>query len=285
MKSIRLVLLTVLFLLASMPAWEQNALQRSEIGFNMGGMNYLGDLNDQSMLGKMNMAWGIQYRYTFDNRWSMRFDYAQGHVEGGNPDAIAWRNLNFRSPIHEVSMRAEFTFVPFGLDGVSYKWTPYIFGGLGLFHFNPMTQYTDPLTGETQWYNLQPLGTEGQGTMEYLDRSPYSLNELMLPFGLGFRFKPSKLFCFSIEYGFRKTWTDYLDDCSLTYVGSELLNQYHPGGVSAALADRSETANLPGVMRGDDSLDDWYAYLNFSVTLRLDKMLWWVGKKKCDPER
>lgn len=285
MKRILSTLLLLLGLQASMPTMGQNALQRSEIGYNMGGMNYLGDLNDQSMLGKLNLAWGLQYRYTFDNRWSMRIDYAQGAVEGGNPDAISWRNLSFRSPIYELSIRAEFTFVPFGLDGVSYKWTPYIFGGIGLFHFNPRAQYTSPLTGETQWYDLQPLGTEGQGTREYADRSPYQLNELILPFGLGFRFKPNKLLCFSIEYGFRKTWTDYLDDCSLTYVGSDLLNQYHNDGVSAALADRSDTPNLPGVMRGDDSLDDWYAYINFSITFRLDKVFWWAGKKKCDPQR
>lgn len=278
----------LLILVASMCAtsWAQNALQRSEIGFNAGGMNYLGDLNDQSMLGKLNLGYGIQYRYAFDDRWSLRLDAAYGEIEAGNPDVVPLRNLSFKSPIYEVAMRMEFTFVPFGMDGSLFRFTPYIFGGIGMFHFDPMAQYTNSLTGETSWVHLQPLGTEGQGTMEYPDRSPYQLTELMMPFGLGFRYKPNKLLCFSVEYGFRKTWTDYLDDCSLTYVGSELLNSYHSDGISAIMADRThmvrpEYENAPGIKRGDNSLDDWYAYLNVCVTFRLDKLLWWVGKKKC----
>lgn len=260
---------------------------RSEIGITGGGMNYIGDLNDQSMLGKLNSAVGFNYRYAFDNRWSLSVNGAYGHVEGGNPDAIYRRNLSFRSHIYEASVRMEFTFVPFGLGMNQYRWTPYLFCGLGLFTFNPKAQYTDPTTGETTWYDLQPLGTEGQGTPEYSDRHPYALTNVMMPFGLGFRFKPNKLLSFSIEYGFRKTWTDYLDDCSLTYVGSELLDRYHADGISAALADRTSEVdpgyvNGVGIKRGDDSLDDWYAYINFTINFRLDQVFWWVGKKKCN---
>lgn len=283
------------WLLLPMVAVGQGALSRCEVGINGGGMNYLGDLNDQSMLGRLNMGYGAFFRYSIDERWGVSAQGAYGHIEGGNPrglegvrgDCIEERNLSFLSYVGEVSARVEFNFFPYGRAGQQYHWTPYIFAGIGLFGFNPTARYTSPLTGEIEWVALQPLGTEGQGTNEYPDRSKYTLIQANIPFGIGFKFKPNNLLAFSVEYGFRKTWTDYLDDCSLTYVGGDLLNHYHPQEPSAALADRTGEVcpgyeHAPGLLRGDDTLDDWYAYICATVSFRLDKVFWWVGKKKCN---
>ena len=272
--------------LTSFAGRGQLTLRRISIGLNAGGMNYLGDLNRQSMLGKLNMGYGATVRYLIDNRWSLRVDGAYGTVEGGNPDYIARRNLSFRSHIYEASLRVEFNFLPFSTAERQYRWTPYIFGGVGMFHFNPTAQYTNG-SGEVVEVALQPLRTEGQGSNEYPDRQPYALTAPMMPFGVGFRVKPNDMLTFGVEYGFRKTWTDYLDDVSTTYVGSELLNRYHSDGEAALLADRSGEVvegyvNAVGIERGDDSLDDWYAYLNAYVSFRLDKVFWFVGKKRCD---
>lgn len=282
-------LLALLLLLPAL-AIGQGALSHMEIGLNGGGMNYLGDLNNQSMLGRLNWAYGAFFRYNFDDRWAMTASAAHGHIEGGNPRGIEgargdWdpqRNLSFLSPVTEATLRMEFNFFPFGLESQHYRISPFLFAGLGLFGFNPQALYTNPLNGETSWVALQPLGTEGQGTPDYASRRPYTLIQLCMPFGVGVKAKPNKILAFSVEYGFRKTWTDYLDDCSLTYVGAELLDRYHPNSASAALADRSPQPNAPGIKRGDDSLNDWYAYIAATLSLRLDRMLWWVGKKKCD---
>ena len=51
-----------LLVLSVVPLSAQNVLARSEVGLAFGGMNYLGDLNDQSMFGKVNMAGGVQMR-------------------------------------------------------------------------------------------------------------------------------------------------------------------------------------------------------------------------------
>ena len=84
------------------------------------------------------------------------------------------------------------------------------------------------------------------------------------------------------EYGFRKTWTDYLDDVSTTYVGSEvLLAGVQDGVLAAALADRSEVPNAVGIKRGDDSLDDWYSYFNLSLGMNLDMLFGWMRSKRC----
>ncbi|MBO7488935.1 MAG: hypothetical protein J6T88_01525 [Bacteroidales bacterium] len=261
-------------------------LGKNEIGFTVGGMNYIGDLNNQSMLGKVNLACGGLYRLNFDERWSLRIDVDYGHVEGGNPDYIARRNLSFRSYILEGSMRAEFNFFPFSMRDDHFIWTPYIFGGIGFFAFNPKAYFTDPLSGESGWYALQPLCTEGQGTALAPERTPYTLKQLTMPFGIGVKYHPSKSLTLSAEYGFRKTWTDYIDDVSTTYVDNEQL-AYISGDLVAGLADRSSEVepgyvNAAGIKRGDDSLDDWFAYFNINVTLKLDFIFGWMLKKKCD---
>ena len=82
-----------------------------------------------------------------------------------------------------------------------------------------------------------------------------------MPFGIGFKYHPNKSLTLSAEYGFRKSWTDYIDDVSTTYVDNAQLT-YVAGELAAGLADRSGEVepgyvNAAGIKRGDDSLDDW----------------------------
>lgn len=248
-------------------------------------MNYLGDLNNQSALTMPRLAGGFGWRYNFDNRWAFRLQASYGSV-ACEKDYNKLRNLSFKSGILEFAVLVEFNFAPYGPGATEKKWTPYLFGGLALFHFNPMASYT-VADGETRWAELQPLCTEGQGSTLYPDRRPYTLTQLCFPFGVGVKFRLSKSFSFSAEYGFRMTWTDYLDDVSTTYVGADLLNNGSVDGAMAAqLADRSGEVeagyvNSPGIKRGDDSLDDWYAYFNIHVGLNLDVLFGWMRSKRC----
>lgn len=264
----------------------QGSFSKLEVGLNGGGMNYIGDLNNQSMLGKPNVGYGAMLRYKLDNRWSVVVGGSYSHLEGGNPDYIARRNLSFRSYVGEGYVRLDFNFFPYGYGDMQFPWTPYIFGGMGFFVFNPTAYYTDPLTGESEWVDLQPLGTEGQGLLEYPDRTQYNLLQACMPFGLGVKMMVAKPLTIAVEYGWRKTWTDYIDDCSTTYVDNTLL-AYSRGDMTAGLADRSGEVvegyvNAAGMKRGDDSLNDWYAYLNVSATLSLDFLFRSVLKKKCN---
>ena len=266
----------------------QNLLSRSEMGITFGGMNYLGDLNDQSMFGKVDWACGLTARINFDSRWAMAVSGVYGHIGGGNPDVVELRNLSFRSPVLEGSIRAEFNFFPYGLIVSSQKRsTPYIFCGVGLFKFNPQAKVADPETGEAVWYDLQPLGTEGQGTSAYPERQKYQLIEVSMPFGVGYRWRISPGVHLTAEYGWRKTWTDYLDDVSTTYVGADLLNSTSGRSMAAVLADRSGEVvpgyvNAVGVKRGDDALSDWYSYFNVSVTFSAEVLFGWMRGKVCE---
>jgi hypothetical protein len=266
-------------------AQRKSFLECSELLLMGGGMNYLGDLNKQSALTMPHFAGGVGLRYGFDNRWAFRVEVNYGSVEC-EKDYIELRNLSFKSNIIELAALAEFNFAPYGPGATESKWTPYLFGGLAFFHFNPMAGYT--LTdGTTQWAELQPLCTEGQGSSLYPDRRPYSLTQLCFPFGVGVKFRLGKSFSLSAEYGFRKTWTDYLDDVSTTYVGSEVLfANSEDGALAAMLADRSGEVvegyvNAPGIKRGDDSLNDWYAYFHISLGINLETMFGWMRSKRC----
>lgn len=274
------------FLLFCLPClvWAQDPLSHWEIGVTAGGMNYIGDLNKQSVLGKVNLAFGIVGRYNISDRWSVAVTGSYGHLQGGEPDVIALRNLSFRSYLWEGAARVEFNFVPFGTSGIHFRTTPFLFCGLGFFSFNPTAQYADPVTGEQLWTDLQPLHTEGQSLEQFPDRKPYSLAQIAFPFGFGFKIAFSKSITMTMEYGFRKTWTDYIDDVSTTYVGEQALGV---GSLSALLADRSGEVepgyvNAAGIQRGDDSLDDWYAYFNLSLVFNMQTLFGWMRSKKCD---
>ena len=276
----RLLLAGLLLAGGGVVAQPDDLLSRSELVLRGGGMTYLGDLNNQTVFGQVRPAGGGGVRVRLDNRWCVRIDGAYGTLTATH-DWLEKRNLSFRSQLTEGGVAVEFNFRPYGGGATDYQWTPYLFGGVALFHFDPQAQYVNA-RGDTLWVRLQPLCTEGQGTTAYPDRHPYPLTQVAMPFGLGVRVRLGKNVSLTAEYGFRRTWTDYLDDVSTTYVGADLLRaEVEEGALAAQLADRSEVANQPGIKRGDDSLDDWYSYFNLSVGIRMEALFGWMRSKRC----
>jgi hypothetical protein len=96
-----------------------------------------------------------------------------------------------------------------------------------MFKFRPQAQYESP-NGSTRWVDLQPLRTEGQGMMEYPDRKPYKLTQLEIPMGFGAKYYMSDNTYIGFEILHRKTFTDYIDDVSTTYVNPDLFINYLP---------------------------------------------------------
>ncbi len=247
-------------------------------------MNYIGDLNRQSALSMPDPAFSFGLHTALDNRWALRYEGAYGHVHSG--DYIERRNLSFRSMVVEATAVGEFNFWNYGTAATDKSWVFYMYGGVGVFYFDPKASYTDA-EGNLQWARLQPLHTEGQGSSEYPDRKPYQLIQLTVPFGVGMKARLNKTFYLSLEYGFRKTWTDYLDDVSTTYAEADAVaSTASDPELAVRLADRSGEVvsgyvNAPGIMRGDDSLDDWYAYLHLSIGINLETLLGWTRSKRC----
>jgi len=242
--------------------------QSNEIILLAGISFYIGDLNQTGYFKYQDPAGGLGYRHNINKRFAIRAQglYANVHASDADSDDPVQRerNLSFKSVILEGSAQMEFNFLPFKL-GTDYFFSPYLFLGLGGFHFNPKAA----LNGT--WYALQPLSTEGEGTAADPGSKRYSLNSVCIPFGIGFRWSLGKYFGIGIESGMRKTFTDYLDDVSGTYPNPVYLNS----AAAVALSDRSLNRE-PGIsdlgrQRGNSTTTDWYNYTGIVISIRLPK--------------
>ena len=127
------------------------------------------------------------------------------------------RGLHFKSNIYELSGNVEFNFLPYELGNPRYKWTPYLFSGLSMFYFNPQAE-----NANGEWVDLQPLNGR-PGNYLISRQKKYRLAQFAIPIGGGLKFSLNKVSNIIIEYSFRKTFTDYLDDVSTTYPGENVL--------------------------------------------------------------
>jgi len=238
--------------------------QLTEIGAFGGASNFVGDVGN-GFIPKGYSA-GIIYRFQFEERYSIRAQAMYGKISANDADASPAykvnRNLNFESSVFEIAVMAEFNFFEFITGSKKKSHSPYIFGGVGVFNFNP----TAVVNGES--FALQPLGTEGQGS-SLSNNANYGLWGLSLPFGLGYRYTPADNISISVEIGFRNTTTDYLDDVSGLYVNTKKLEN-ESGAEAAFFSDRSITpTDKTGTMRGDSDRNDWYVFSGITLFVAL----------------
>ncbi len=256
-----------------------------EWGITVNSANYVGDLkeslSERGNIGDLTtyyiknsgLALGGFYRKNVTEHFSYRAGLNWARISGGDAEAKVLdnknRNLSFRSDIIELNALAEINIKPLGFDTYTYTSTPYIFGGISIFHMNPKALY------KGTWYELHQLGTEGQNQTNYQDKKSYSLTQIAVPLGVGYKFSPSSTLRIGIEAGYRITFTDYLDDVSGKYVDNDLL-RVTKGNLAAALADRKQELNptaLPaqeGDKRGSAKTNDGYFFVGFTVS----KIVW-----------
>jgi len=258
--------------------------QSSEIGLCGGVSFYMGDLNPKGVFSGSRPAGGVLYRYNINPRLAFKANVLFGSLEASdakNGGDLA-RNLSFRSPLSEISAQIELNFLRLYNERGMNPFSPYLFAGVAVFSFNPQAG----LNG--RWYDLQALGTEGQAlnkkdpeTGIMYDKKRYSLTNFSIPFGIGMRVNFLKYYCIGLEWGFRKTFTDYIDDVSGTYVDRTFLIREREMLI-ADLADRT-TVKIPntdpviydyhkaGTARGNNkNTKDWYSFATLSFTFKLD---------------
>ncbi len=237
--------------------------QYLEVGVQGGGTYYLGDINPGTHFGGTKPAFGFLARYNPSTRWALRANFLFGKVGASDLDyeAVGNRNLNFESDITEISFIAELNFFRYFTGSLKDYFSPFIFGGIGMFTYSPKAEYNGTL------YELQPLRTEGQGSKEYPDREAYSLNGMMIPFGLGVKFSLTERICVAAEWGMRKTFTDYLDDVSQTYYLDAETTEFID--IAEILSDPTKN-HTTGMQRGDAAYKDWYAFAGLTITYKID---------------
>jgi hypothetical protein len=253
------VLLFCIYL--NVPARAQIAM---EAGLYLGDSYYIGDLNPNVHFKNAQIAYGAFARYNIDDRWAVKLGWTEGKVTGNSEGTnfLPGRNLQFESPITDVSMTAEFNFFEY-FTGSRYNWiTPYIYAGIGYFHFNPMSG----------GHRLQPLGTEGQN-VGYEGRKPYSLNQVSLPFGLGVKVSLGKRIGITAFWEMHKTFTGYIDDVSKTYyLNGPAINQ---NDLSEILSDPTKS-HTQGMQRGNNNYD-WYSFSGVTVSYKFTLR----GSRRC----
>ena len=232
-----------------------------------GVTGYNGDLAKSSLDFKtMGPGIGVNVKYLFPNNFLLlRAGISYGTVKAddkNNSDpAVSVRNLNFKSAITEGNLILEVNI----LDPEEYIGLPYVFAGVGVFHFNP---YTNDNSGQKTY--LQPLGTEGQGLVAYPNRLQYSLTQFCIPFGLGWKQKINDRYEIAWELGIRYTNTDYLDDVSSTYADPAILLASR-GPVAEQLAYRQVNPSKAtiGGQRGNPQANDWYYSTGVKFCIKL----------------
>lgn len=256
--------LIMMLLLFSAKAGAQFSLQNFHLNFFGGMANYHGDLQDKWFtFSQSRLAGGIGGTYDLSDHVSLRGTLAYAHIGAddklGNQRA---RNLNFTSRLYEVSAGVEYYFTP--LD--EHVLTPYVFGGIAYYHFNP---YTYDSTGK--FYGLRALNTEGEGFVA--GRPAYKVYQFGIPFGAGVKFSLSENINVGIEVGYRKLFTDYLDDVSTTYVDENtLLAKMGPRAVEFAYRGNELKDGMPyppgGTPRGSKG-NDCYYFAGFTASFRI----------------
>ena len=246
-------------------------------GADQNGSHFLKDYNFNST--RFNVNAGVRYRKSSAFGFKGMLTYAM--VSGNDAltkDPIRYnRNLNFRSPIIELSAQVEYYLLNektkslYTIAGLKSKkkkrkFAPYLFAGIGAFYYNPREKLN------SEWYSVRKYHLEGQG----LPGGPkqFSNFNVAIPFGLGFRYNLNKRWSIGAEFGYRKTFTDYIDGVSGKYYNKTVLQQAY-GATAVALADPNlgliPGATNAGQERGNPKYKDTYMFFSVNVGYKFTK--------------
>ena len=264
----------------------------------VGACNFLGELGGANQVGthfvkdfEFSMtrpSAALGYRYKLNRFFALSGGLYYCLVSGSDATtkepSRQNRNLSFRSNIFELSGQGEFYFLKenkthlFRVRNAKakkvFRIQPYLFGGVGVFHFNPQAKY------DGKWVNLRPLSTEGEG----MPNGPkeYSRFSMCIPYGIGASEGIGKDWTIGIEIGMRYTFTDYIDDVSGVYYDNAAIKK-EKGDMAAYLADPSlhrmppeyggDSSGgwqaAPGQVRGHSNHNDAYMFTNITISYKI----------------
>ncbi len=243
-----------------------------EAGLNFGPTFFLGDLGGNAGYGthfikdvnlELTKMMKGAFISAYPNDWlgirvAAQYTYVAGEDYIINTNGIneLWRkqrNLDFKSNVWEIYGAFELfpTMMLNKYEDYDPLLKPYGFIGVGIFHFDPQGSITDA-NGNKTWYKLHPLHTEGQGFSEYPEKKPYSLTQINIPMGLGVKVRISEKVTLGPELLYRKTFTDYMDDVSTTYIDPNLFDVHlspQNAAIARQISDKTFGIVTPGVNR------------------------------------
>lgn len=272
MKKVCLLILFLAFHVSFNSSFAQLRRSYTRVGAFVGISNYQGDLSGTNIdaVQFTRPAIGIMAAKQFTSVLGIRLALTQGWLfaddnQTSTSEAIT-RRLSFRTSITEISCILTLDLIPTNRD-FQYRplFTPYVFGGVGVFAFNPQTEFAG------NFVDLQPLGTEGQFLPDPLNEypDPYRLVQASFPVGFGIKFVLNRQLSLEVETGIRVTMTDYIDDVSTFYPDLEELRAQR--SLAAILSYRGEPDNIrAGAQRGGQDVNDYYAFTGVTISYILD---------------
>ena len=273
-------------------------------------------------LAKTSFTGNFSYIYNLASKITLRLNAAISQISGDDAETQEFyrnnRRLNFNTFLGEVALMSEFIIINertgnrYNLKTPAGKYLGvknplgiglYVFGGVGGVYFNPVgfdrfINADGEVVGSGVKYALRDLRTEGQGAPGdtlFAPGTSYSPVAMCIPMGIGIKKAFNGNGGIKLEFGFRYTNTDYLDDVSGNYYdwvangGSE--NQITMSGTRsghewtyigygqnrpANAVDRPDLGGIdpysvdltftePGFQRGNPENDDSYMFLTLSA--------------------
>lgn len=157
--------------------------QKIEIGGGLGGMLYKGDVSTHLNPRFYRPAANMFFRYNATRSFSLRAGLAVGSFQAEDrfskdPFQQA-RDYSFRSTTSEATVDMEYNFLNYQPRPKVKNWTPYVFGGFGLYSFTNTVVRARAL--------------------------------LNFPVGVGVKYEIKRPWSVGLEFGTRFTTSDYLD--------------------------------------------------------------------------
>lgn len=203
-------------LLLNVTALGQVRTSKYEAGLLGGIMLYQGDLTPHAAgdPGNMKPAFNIYGSRKLNNMFAVRLNLTVGKLQGDDADYEfpTWRrqrNLNFRSPVTEIS--GMLTWNILGLqpsEAGIINFTPYLLGGVGYSFLKVRRDWSN---FNNAHFAGEPNVTNGLAE-DIAHRPPRGI--LVFPIGAGARYGINSRLSLAAEALYRVTATDYLDGFS-----------------------------------------------------------------------
>lgn len=217
-------------------AFLASGQDRLEVGGFLGGAGYLGDLNKSDWASKEpKAAFGFLARYNLSDYLALRASFLHGKLSGRDSHYAdrAFRNFTTTSPINELTLQTEWHLWPLTQPRLSRffkpSFSPFLFVGLGVALTNPNPNMENMIVAKPEFVR----GAE-------IDRNAtFSSFHGVIPFGAGLKYRPHYQWTFTLEAGFRLTFSDYLDGISFA-ANPEKSDRYQFWGATIAYRFRRQ---------------------------------------------
>ena len=230
------------------------------VNAGIGQSSYFGELNHRFQIeqGLSHFNVGLEARLL--NHFSARTEFILYKISGTDADAadssfFQQRNLSFKSTNFEANFQIQYYLFPYNeIYHRRRSIEPFVVAGIGFSTLNPKTKF------DGDDIKLRTLKTEGVN---------YGPITMVIPVGIGLKFKISQFVNLIAELSYRFTFEDYFDDVSTVYISSfenELAGILsNRRGEVGILNQEANDQLVVGQPRGNSNNNDSYA--NFAVKI------------------